>query len=161
MVEAYKKAVANAEPVGEYVNDNVMITNGLVCAEDGHKAREVATNMGISYLQTQVFYYHDTMPKVDGFPVWPAHLPEPSLEDIEFRINEGFLLCGDPDEVVEQVARYEEIGCDQLVFGLPLDMPLDVALDTIRLFGEHVIPKFDHDPVHRSDRMRASATATG
>jgi hypothetical protein len=28
------------------------------------------------------------------------------------------------------------------------------ALETIRLFGEHVIPEFDRDPVHRSTRMR-------
>ena len=160
LIATYKNAIGSAEPVGEYVNDNVMITNGVVCLEDGRKAREVATTMGISYLQSQVFYYHDTMPKVEGFPVWPEPFPEPTLDDIEYRINEGFLLCGDPDEVVEQVSRYEEVGCDQLVFGMPLDMPLDNALETVRLFGEHVIPKFDTDPVHRTDRMRASATAS-
>ena len=70
-VQAYKDNIANAEPVGEYTNDNVMITNGVVCLEDGKRAREVATDMGISYLQSLVFYYHDTFPKQEGFPVWP------------------------------------------------------------------------------------------
>jgi len=28
------------------------------------------------------------------------------------------------------------------------------VLETIRLFGEHIIPKLDTDPVHRSTRMR-------
>jgi alkanesulfonate monooxygenase SsuD/methylene tetrahydromethanopterin reductase-like flavin-dependent oxidoreductase (luciferase family) len=160
MVEAYKKAVGQAEPVGDYVNDNVMITNGLVCLEDGRKARELATRMGISYLQSLVFHYHDTMPKVDCFPAWPEPFPEPTLDDIEFRIQEGYLLCGDPDEVVEQVRRYESVGCDQLVFGMPLDMPLDAAHESLRLFGEHVIPKFDPDPVHRTTHMRDAAGAS-
>jgi alkanesulfonate monooxygenase SsuD/methylene tetrahydromethanopterin reductase-like flavin-dependent oxidoreductase (luciferase family) len=157
MVKAYKDHIGQAEPVGRYVNDNVMITNGVVCLEDGKKARQVAANMGISYLQSLVFYYHDTFPKVEGMPVWPDPFPEPSLEDIEWRIAEGYLLCGDPDEVVEQVKRYESVGCDQLVFGLPLNMPWPMALETIELFGEHVIPKFDIDPIHRSTRHRDAA----
>ncbi len=39
---------------------------------------------------------------------------------------------------------------------MPIDIPQDVLLETIRLLGEHVIPKFD-TPEFRTDRMRASA----
>lgn len=159
MVRAYKENIDKAEPVGDYVNDNVMITNGVVCLEDGRRAREVACNMGISYLQSLVFYYHDTFPKVEGFPAWPEPFPEPTLEEIEQRIQEGYLLCGDPDEVLEQCKRYESVGCDQLVFGMPLNMPWEAAHETIRLFGEHVIPKLDPDPAFRSDGFRAAAAA--
>ena len=159
MVRAYKDHIAEAEPVGDYVNDNVMITNGLVCLEDGQRAREVACHMGISYLQSLVFYYHDTFPKVEGVPVWPDPFPEPTLDAIEMRINEGYLLCGDPDEVLEQVRRYEGIGCDQLVFGMPIDMTWADAQETLRLFGDHVIPQLDPDPVHRTSRFREQAAA--
>ena len=159
MVRAYKDHIAEAEPVGDYVNDNVMITNGLVCLEDGQRAREVACHMGISYLQSLVFYYHDTFPKVEGVPVWPDPFPEPTLDEIEMRINEGYLLCGDPDEVLEQVRRYEGIGCDQLVFGMPIDMTWADAQETLRLFGDHVIPQLDPDPVHRTSRFREQAAA--
>jgi alkanesulfonate monooxygenase SsuD/methylene tetrahydromethanopterin reductase-like flavin-dependent oxidoreductase (luciferase family) len=159
MVRAYKDHIGSAEPVGDYVNDNVMLTNGVVCLEDGRKAREVAGQMGISYLQSLVFYYHDTFPKPEGLPVWPEPFPEPTLEDIEFRINEGYLLCGDPDEVLTQARRYEAVGCDQLVFGLPLNMPWEAAHETIRLLGEHVIPALDPDPVHRTTRLRDRAAA--
>ena len=31
------------------------------------------------------------------------------------------------------------------------------SLEMIRLMGEHVIPKIDTDPVHRTTRMRESA----
>jgi alkanesulfonate monooxygenase SsuD/methylene tetrahydromethanopterin reductase-like flavin-dependent oxidoreductase (luciferase family) len=154
LVATYKDNIGSAEPVGEYVNDNIMITNGLVCLADGQDARRAACNMGISYLQSQVFYYHDTMPKAPGIPVWPEPYPEPTMEEIDWRINEGYLLCGDPDEVVEQVARYQDLGIDQLVFGMPLDLPQEQALETIRLFGEHVIPKFDTSASFRSDGFR-------
>jgi alkanesulfonate monooxygenase SsuD/methylene tetrahydromethanopterin reductase-like flavin-dependent oxidoreductase (luciferase family) len=157
MVSAYKNAIGAAEPIFDYVNDNVMITNGVVCLEDGKKARKVAQEMGISYLQSLVFRYHDTFPRPEMIPAWPQILPEPTPEDIEFRISEGYLLCGDPDEVLAQVKRYEGIGADQLVFGLPIQMPIDAALESIRLFGTHVIPKLDPDPVHRSSKFRDAA----
>src|SRR3984893_13941560 len=160
MVRAYKNAIGSAEPVGEYVNDNVMITNGLVCLEDGRKARDLVCHMGLGYLQSLVFRYHDTFPPAEGVPPWPDVIPEPTPDDVEYRINEGFILCGDPDEVVGQARRYESVGADQLVFGLPLDMPFDAALESIELFGQHVIPTLDTDPVHRTTRFRQAAPGT-
>ncbi len=157
MVSAYKKAIGEAEPIGDFVNDNVMITNSVVCLEDGRKAREVAADMGSGLLQSLVFRYHDTFPKPPGVPDWPAVLPDPSIEEVEFRIQEGYLLCGDPDEVLEQVKKYESIGADQIVFGLPVDMDHEAALESIRLFGKHVIPKLDTDPVHRTTKFREAA----
>ncbi len=35
LIEKYKKDIKNAEPVGDYVNDNVMITTQMLCLEDG------------------------------------------------------------------------------------------------------------------------------
>ncbi len=160
MIEAYKKAIGEAEPIGDWVNDNVMITNSVVCLEDGRKAREVAAGMGSGRLQSLVFRYHDTFPKPQGVPDWSKTLPEPDLAEIEYRIKEGYLLCGDPDEVYEQVKKYESVGADQVVFGLPVDLPIDAALESIRLFGTHVLPKLDPDPVHRTKRMRDAAAAS-
>ncbi|MGH2662338.1 MAG: LLM class flavin-dependent oxidoreductase [Actinomycetota bacterium] len=157
MVSAYKNAIAEAEPIGDFVNDNVMITNSVVCLEDGRRAREVAADMGSGLLQSLVFRYHDTFPKPPGIPDWPSLLPDPTPEEVEFRIQEGYLLCGDPDEVLEQVKKYESIGADQIVFGLPVDMPHEAALESIRLFGKHVIPKLDPDPVHRTTKFREAA----
>jgi alkanesulfonate monooxygenase SsuD/methylene tetrahydromethanopterin reductase-like flavin-dependent oxidoreductase (luciferase family) len=158
MVQAYKNAVADAEPIGEFVNDNVMITNGIICLEDGQKARKLALDMGLGRLQSLVFRYHTTFPKPPEVPDWPALIPDPTPEDIEWRMSEGYMLCGDPDEVLEQVKRYESVGADQLCFGMPLDMPIDAALESLRLFGEHVIPKLDADPAHRSSKFRDAAT---
>jgi alkanesulfonate monooxygenase SsuD/methylene tetrahydromethanopterin reductase-like flavin-dependent oxidoreductase (luciferase family) len=157
MIDAYKNAVGDAEPLGDYVNDNVMITNSVVCLEDGDRARAVAADMGTGLLQSLVYRYHTTFPKPPQIPDWPAVLPDPTPEEVAWRINEGYLLCGTPDEVLDQVKSYEEVGADQIVFGLPVDMPFEVAMDSIRLFGTHVIPKLDPDPVHRTTKFREAA----
>jgi alkanesulfonate monooxygenase SsuD/methylene tetrahydromethanopterin reductase-like flavin-dependent oxidoreductase (luciferase family) len=157
MIDAYKNAVGDADPLGDYVNDNVMITNSVICLEDGDRARAVASDMGTGLLQSLVYRYHTTFPKPPQVPDWPALLPDPTPEEVGWRIDEGYLLCGTPDEVLEQVKRYEEVGADQVVFGLPVDMPFDVAMESIRLFGDHVIPKLDPDPVHRTTKFREAA----
>lgn len=154
LVATYKDNIDKAEPVGGFVNDNVMITTAVVCLDDGAKARKLATNMGTNYLQSLVFHYHDTIPMPEGGVAWPDPVTEPSLEEVEWRIENGYLLCGDPDEVAEQLQRVTECGADQLVFGMPIDMPWDAAEETIRLFGDHVIPKFDIESEHSTTRQR-------
>ena len=157
MIEAYKSAIGEAEPVGEYVNDNVMITNTAIVLSDGQRAREVAAAMGSGRHTSLVYRYHDTFPKPEWVPDWPETIPEADVDQINWRIDEGYLLCGDPDEVLEQIKKYEAVGADQITFGLPIDMPIEAALETIRLFGEHIIPKIDPDPVHRTTRFREEA----
>jgi len=160
MIEAYKKAVADAEPIGAYVNDNVMITNTVICLEDGARARQVAADMGSGLQVSLVYRYHTTFPKPPGIPEWPNLLPDPTVEEVEQRIKAGYLLCGTPDEVLEQIKKYDEVGADQIVFGLPVDMPLDAAIESVTLFGKHVLPHFDKDSVHRSSRFRDAAAVS-
>ncbi len=76
-VDAYKSAVRTAEPVGHFVNDNVMITNGLVCLRDAEQARHVGTTMGMSYIQSLMLLYHDTFPVSDEMAQyrWPNSSP--------------------------------------------------------------------------------------
>jgi alkanesulfonate monooxygenase SsuD/methylene tetrahydromethanopterin reductase-like flavin-dependent oxidoreductase (luciferase family) len=158
MIDSYKKGISECEqPVGKYINDNVMLTNAVLCFEDGNKARDIATRPNRGYLYTLVCLYHDTFPKPAWAPVWP----EPPLgldrEGVEHAIDAGGLLCGTPDEVCEQLKAYEATGVDQVVFGFPNDLAHEEALECIELFGTRVIPEFDRDPVHSTDRYRATA----
>jgi alkanesulfonate monooxygenase SsuD/methylene tetrahydromethanopterin reductase-like flavin-dependent oxidoreductase (luciferase family) len=70
----------------------------------------------------------------------------------------GAVICGSPDDALEQCRRWESSGADQLVFGVGTATKED-TLEMIRLMGEHVIPKIDTDPVHRTSRMRDAARA--
>ena len=153
-VRAYKQAIGDANPVGAFVHDNVMVATRMVIHESSDRAKEIATEIGISYLDSLIYRYHDTFGRPEGWPYWPEVVPEPSLADIQERVDQGFMLCGNVAETAEQTEAYVDLGCDQVVFGLPFEMKHEDALNTIRLYGEHVIPKFDTDPVHRSTRCR-------
>ena len=160
LIEIYKKEIVNAEPVGEYVNDNVMVTSQMLCLEDGQKVRDIASNMTSGYQNSLVFRYLDTFPTPPGVPEWPALIPEPTPEDIDARIEAGLVCMGTPDEVAKSVQAYADIGADQLVFGmLSTTMPVEIAIEAVETFGKHVIPQFDHDPVHRTTRLREAYVA--
>jgi alkanesulfonate monooxygenase SsuD/methylene tetrahydromethanopterin reductase-like flavin-dependent oxidoreductase (luciferase family) len=69
---------------------------------------------------------------------------------------QGGLIVGDPAEALAQCERWAAAGADQLVFGSGMATHAE-ELETIRLLGEHVIPKIDTDPVHRTTRFRDAA----
>ncbi len=160
-IDAYKEAIVDcSEPVGQFKNDNVMMTNGVICLSNRERAREIAKTRGRGYLYSLVCLYHDTMPKPEYAPVWPTPPLDPPSTDAELDelIEAGWLLCGTPDEVCEQVEKYQTVGCDQVVFGLPNDgMPHEEVLEMIELFGTKVIPHFDTDPVHSTTHYRKNA----
>lgn len=59
--------------------------------------------------------------------------------------------------MLRQCKRWEQAGADQLSFGLPIGIGYQDTIDSIKLIGEHVIPKIDTDPVHRTTRFRQTA----
>jgi alkanesulfonate monooxygenase SsuD/methylene tetrahydromethanopterin reductase-like flavin-dependent oxidoreductase (luciferase family) len=154
----YRKAIASAEPVGAYVNDNILGVIAAYVAEDGQTARQRYVDAKPNYLVSNVFRYHDTMPHPDMVPYWPEQIPPATLEMAEMSIGTGQVIIGDPDEALAQCKRWESTGIDQIVFGIG-PAPIEDTLETIRLIGEYVIPKIDTDPEFRSDRNRAAARA--
>jgi alkanesulfonate monooxygenase SsuD/methylene tetrahydromethanopterin reductase-like flavin-dependent oxidoreductase (luciferase family) len=165
-IEAYKEGAANCtDPIGQFKNDNVMITNSVICFEDRKRAREMLMRKGRGYLVTMVNLYHDTMPKsTDGitWPDTPVNLSDISHGDddalVDSLIEGGFLLCGTPDEVAEQIDNWGDVGMDQLVFGLPIEgLHHDECLEILELFGDKVIPQFDKDRKHSTDYYREQA----
>lgn len=166
-IDAYKQGIEDCkEPLGDYMNNNVMMTNGVVCLGDRKRAREIALTSNAGYLVTMVNLYHDTMPKSPDAITWPQ--APISLRDLAGDDPEGFLdamiaggymLCGEPDEVCEQLKAYQKVGCDQLVFGLPGGLYHDEVLEMIELFGQKVIPEFDKDKVHSTTRYREGAVS--
>jgi alkanesulfonate monooxygenase SsuD/methylene tetrahydromethanopterin reductase-like flavin-dependent oxidoreductase (luciferase family) len=160
-IRRYKKAVANCDdPVGAYINDNLIVANGFnSIAEDRETARRDFLSGGNNYQMTQVFRYHDTFPRPEGIPAWPDLVPPLNDEMLDAFLGLGAAIVGDPDEVVAQVARWDATGADQLVM-LRGVKTREQTLRMLKLMGEHVIPKFDKDPVHRTTRLRAAAAGT-
>jgi alkanesulfonate monooxygenase SsuD/methylene tetrahydromethanopterin reductase-like flavin-dependent oxidoreductase (luciferase family) len=156
VVDVYKNAVRRAEPIGAFVNDNICVTSAAFVKPDHDRAVESAVQSRMSYLQTQVFRYHDTFPHPDFVPFWPDQIPDYDAATIEGMAGIGGMVCGDPDDALKQCRRWEASGADQLIFGTGTATVED-TLEMIELMGRHVIPKIDTDPVHRTSRMRDSA----
>lgn len=165
-IEAYKEGIANCkEPIGQFKNDNVMITNSVVCFEDRKRAREMVLRKGRGYLVTMVNLYHDTMPKSQDGITWPdtpINLRDMANGDdealLDGLIEGGYLLCGTPDEVAQQIQNWGDVGMDQLVFGLPIEgLHYDEVIEVLELFGDKVIPEFDKDRKHSTDYYREQA----
>ncbi len=156
VVDVYKNAIGNAEPIGAFVNDNICVTSAAFVKETHDEAVQSAVAARMNYLQTQVFRYHDTFPHPDMIPYWPQQIPDYDAATIEAMASIGAAICGDPTQALEQCRRWESAGTDQLVFGTGT-ASVDDTLEMIELMGSHVIPKIDTDPVHRTDRMRDAA----
>jgi alkanesulfonate monooxygenase SsuD/methylene tetrahydromethanopterin reductase-like flavin-dependent oxidoreductase (luciferase family) len=155
LIETYKREIKNAEPVGEYINNNVMVTSQMLCLEDGQKARDIACNMTSGYHTSLVFRYLDTFPKPPGIPEWPNLIPDFTPEQMNGMIAGGLATIGTPDECAKTVQGYADIGADQLSFGmLSSTMPVEIAVEAVETFGKYVIPQFDKDDMHSTQRQR-------
>ena len=160
-VEAYKEASENVtDQIGQFQNNNVMMTNAVICLEDREEARAMAKRNLRGYRVTMVNLYHDSMPKSPDAVVWPNAVQRYAMDDetLDMAIKGGFMLCGNPEEVCEQVVAYQDVGCDQVCFGTPDEgYTHDQTLEMIEVFGKYVIPEFDKDPVHSTTRYRSNA----
>ena len=156
VLETYKTAIGRAEPIGAFVNDNVMITTAAQVAETEEKAVSDYVAGRPMYLVSNVFRYHDTFPHPEGTPNWPDTIPDLDEAGVREMMAAGGALVGTPDQVYEGCKRWADAGVDQLVFGIGPSSQ-ESTLKTIELIGKHVIPKLDTDPVHRTTKMREAA----
>ena len=87
---------------------------------------------------------------------WPELIPDPTIDEVRASIGQQGMVVGDPDDALTACQEWADAGADQLVFGQGMATQ-EEALETIRLIGEHVIPKIDTDPEHRTSRYRRGA----
>ncbi|MCB0997084.1 MAG: LLM class flavin-dependent oxidoreductase [Acidimicrobiales bacterium] len=155
LIDIYKSEIANAEPVGDWVNDSILCLTQALCLEDGGRARQLATDMAWNYQVSLVFKYLDTFPRPPGIPEWPAVIPEPTVEYLEEGVAARQIMVGSPEECAAVCEEYEKAGADVLAVAQTCTtLPIDIIVESTELFGEQVIPAFDTDPVHRTTRLR-------
>lgn len=160
LIESYKENVAQAEPVGEYVNDNIMAVTNFLCMEDREEAFATAVNMGMNYYTSLMMHWLDNIPRPDNMPKWPELVPEPSIDELKKAVELGVVAVGDPDDCIKAVQKWVDIGVDQLTFSPTTNnLPAEKVIESMELFGKEVIPHFDKDPVHRTTKQREAAAA--
>jgi alkanesulfonate monooxygenase SsuD/methylene tetrahydromethanopterin reductase-like flavin-dependent oxidoreductase (luciferase family) len=163
LVEVYKTTIAKAEPVGAFVHDKIMTIAPALCLEEGDEARELfRLNSGKTAAHFNVYF--DSIPhffertKDVPRPIAQSQLRR-MIADLQERkdvrgpfagglspesLYRNGILVGSPEEVFQTAKRFEDVGLDQLVL-IPVfgwDIPHEKTLESVRLLGEKVLPRF-------------------
>ena len=157
VLRAYKGAIANAEPVGAFVNDNLMVTASAWVAED----RGPCSSFGGSSRGSPISIQHVPLPRhLSASRLGPAMARPPTRADrgrcCEQRSGRAASSWAIP------TTRWRPAGAGRRQAPISWSSrssspPMRTALETIRLMGEYVIPKLDTDPEHRTSRFRREA----
>ncbi|MBW2232302.1 MAG: LLM class flavin-dependent oxidoreductase [Deltaproteobacteria bacterium] len=164
LVETYKSAIEKVEPISEVVNNKIMTISPSLCLEDGDEARALYGRGGAE-VAAHFSVYFDTIPDfAEKLKDLPRPIPQTKLRELireagndpnlqgpiaagessfEFHHQNG-ICVGSPDEVADTIARFQDVGFDQLVL-IPTttwDCPHEKVLESIRLLGEKVLPRF-------------------
>jgi alkanesulfonate monooxygenase SsuD/methylene tetrahydromethanopterin reductase-like flavin-dependent oxidoreductase (luciferase family) len=159
LIARYKEKIEDCKnPVGAFVNNNVMVTTQMICMEDGNKARQAFLDSESNYHLSLVFRYLDTFPKPKGLPEWPEIVPGMDPDTLELAIKHGQIAIGAPDEVNKAIEVYTATGADQLSFGmLSTSMSRETCEEAVETFGKYVLPNYDKDPIHSTTKQRLAA----
>jgi alkanesulfonate monooxygenase SsuD/methylene tetrahydromethanopterin reductase-like flavin-dependent oxidoreductase (luciferase family) len=146
--QAYRDAIKRCTPVGEFVNEQVAAVSWLHCHEDGALAQERGKQLfeTFGYLAGQSLEVSEVFPSnaYGAYGLLSEIRPDPHApEAAKKKPTDGFLF-GDPEQLRQKVAQWERAGADQLNLMVQCAevLPQEEVLESIRLFGREVIPKF-------------------
>ena len=164
-VRAYRAALANAQPVGKFINDRVGAFTIVHAAETRQQAIDNgATDAAINYLlyafrvlgggaapgdagmqrenaaaEIKSTSYRDMIAK--EYPIILKMMKnECTFEDLD---REDMVIVGDVDECARKVERYQRAGLDHFIALMQADrIPHEKVMRSIELFGKEIIPRF-------------------
>ena len=164
LVETYKKAIADPDPVSEVVNNKFLTIAPLLCLEDGDRARDWHARR--ANLTTAHFsVYFDTVPEIaarlanEERPIPQTRLrelvkeaandpnlvpPFPATADDPNVLIESGLCVGDPEEVKRAIQNYADVGVDELGM-IPRTSwiePQEMILESLEVTAREVLPAF-------------------
>ena len=160
-IELYKAQLAQATPVGKFINDRIGTFVLTHVAETDDEARETAAEAVATYLRSGLELVGSLFTRVpalnpssdgDGPSAGPAasydHLAEMlsvPLEDItyDYLVENNMVVVGSPSTCAEQVANFADCGITTLFPMMAVhDIPQEKVLRSIRLFAQNVMPKY-------------------
>jgi alkanesulfonate monooxygenase SsuD/methylene tetrahydromethanopterin reductase-like flavin-dependent oxidoreductase (luciferase family) len=120
------------EAEGKAFPEELPVMKEIFCAKDRATAAELAGPYLLS--------------KYQGYAKWGQDdaMPDDESFDKDFEeLMEGRFILGSPEECFEQLKPYwEEVGANHLLFRTQWPgMPLDTALDSMRLMSQELIPE--------------------
>ena len=160
LVNAYFEAIENSNPVGHFINKQVVASTIGFCDENGGKAREKGSAVASWYLNQSrqrftlewagvdpnavpdeyKFYTQGGAVRGGGPSADPQQQKPPSQDEL---LAGGGYCVGNPDDCIRVIEEFEAMGVNEI-------MPIfqaghathEEVLNSIRLFGKYIIPHF-------------------
>jgi alkanesulfonate monooxygenase SsuD/methylene tetrahydromethanopterin reductase-like flavin-dependent oxidoreductase (luciferase family) len=154
-IDRYRNAIATApEQAGMFKNNQVGAFTVVYCDDENQRARDLGGPNALWYYETLRNIYDPVwmQRKLEDVPPsyrWHAQLVRSDDRvgnkgwDYNQLIDNGSMCVGDPDHCIRTIEKYEVAGADQLLCFMQVGrIPHEKVMNSIRLFGKHVIPYF-------------------
>jgi alkanesulfonate monooxygenase SsuD/methylene tetrahydromethanopterin reductase-like flavin-dependent oxidoreductase (luciferase family) len=145
-VGLYREGIRHAKPVGSFVNNQIAALCVTHCAETDEEAQEFAGPEGVWFVRMAEQLYAPwqgrTVPESYKFAV-SAIQQERTGKTLQDHLRSGAFAMGNSDTVIKVLQKYQEAGVDQILCFMQMgNLAHTRIMDSIRLFGRHVIPAF-------------------
>ena len=149
-VKQYRRRIQGCEPAGAFVNEKVATVNFLYCHPDNETGIKTGSRLtgSFGYLAAQLLPVREVHP-TRSYPnpgLLAASRQQAANPGEAGGAPEGVCI-GNPDRLIEEIKKWEACGVDQINFLLNAleTIPQQEVLDSLRLFGEEVMPHFRED----------------
>jgi alkanesulfonate monooxygenase SsuD/methylene tetrahydromethanopterin reductase-like flavin-dependent oxidoreductase (luciferase family) len=144
-VQSYRDAIRHAEPVGEFVNEQVAGFTVTLCLDDDAEARAIGGPAALWYtamLGTIVGDWRgQCVPGYEYYSAMSQEATEHAEMDLGSLLENGTYCIGGPEACIRTIRMYEAAGVDQILCFMQAGrIPHDKIMRSIELFGEKVIP---------------------
>jgi alkanesulfonate monooxygenase SsuD/methylene tetrahydromethanopterin reductase-like flavin-dependent oxidoreductase (luciferase family) len=146
-VADYRAAVRTARPEAYQVNSHFACAPATLVLPDDRRACEYGFRGARFFAESMAAYYFSTDRPIGKLSVPREFLDESDLRDaMAFRTAAGSqcnTIVGDPAAAREMVSRFAAVGVDELICVMQMGtVPHELVMESIRTFGEQVIPHF-------------------
>ena len=147
-VDLYREEIKSAQPIGHSVNNQVAVFTMAHCAPTDEQARAVVEEGVMNYQRDHIELL--TQMLTDGAGPGASYEYYERFVGVDYNKftfdylrDRDMIMVGDPERCIKVAKQYEEIGVDRLLCHVQFrGMPSKAIHDSIRLFGEEVIPAF-------------------
>lgn len=149
-IAMYREGLAQAKPVGSFVNDRAATFTMVHCADTQAEAEANARASVEWYAATapamiaSVAHWQAEQASADGGYDYIKEIKDIDFAEVmkfELLQEMGAVIVGDPDHCIEVCRRFEKAGCDLLLcLKQPHAIEHDKIMRSIELIGRHVIP---------------------
>jgi alkanesulfonate monooxygenase SsuD/methylene tetrahydromethanopterin reductase-like flavin-dependent oxidoreductase (luciferase family) len=146
-IELYRDEIRTCQPIGRTVNDQVAVFTMSHCATSNREARLRAEEGVMAYQHDQIELLSTMVPEIKPGSSYEYYERYVGVDYDKFTFDylrdREMVMVGDPDHCIKVAKRYEAIGIDRLLCHMQFrGMPNEAVRESIRLFGEEVIPAF-------------------